>query len=69
MNHLYYCPHCDEELLTNLKGNLKCPSCKRCFVKDFIEKLDKEDILFTQELSSILDIFSELGDVRKIKEF
>jgi len=63
-----HCPRCKNTLVFEVEGVISCPHCKLTFNKEILSLVEAEDILSNEELSDILDIFREEGDLEYLRE-
>ena len=67
----FQCPLCESKDMIDLDDFVECPHCNRKWYKEFLSgKIDKGNVLSEEELSGIVDGFSEdLKDPEKQKRF
>lgn len=65
----YYCPHCKSERIIEYGNYFHCLDCNSEFSKDSFGKIEDLNVLSSQELKGFIDVFEELKDPVKVKEF
>ena len=55
----HHCPRCQSLRVEERERSIYCPRCELTFDKKFLRVLRDEDILASEELEGIIDIFKE----------
>ncbi|MFX0028919.1 MAG: hypothetical protein ACFE8B_06905 [Candidatus Hermodarchaeota archaeon] len=69
MQLLYLCPRCNSRNILEYDDLIECLDCSLTFTKEILEEIDEEYILYQEELGSFLDVFEELKEEKKRRDF
>ena len=69
MQSSYLCPRCNSRNILEYDDLIECLDCRLTFTKEILEEIDDEYVLSQEELKSFLDVFEELKEEKKRREF
>ena len=69
MQSSYLCPRCNSRNILEYDDLIECLDCSLTFTKEILEEIDDEHILSQEELGAFLDVFEELKEEKKRRDF